>query len=56
MKLAAHAVDVYERKCARVRAVRQEYENALVLRIDPAAGAGEASVTKTIGRQIGARR
>jgi hypothetical protein len=56
VEAASHAVDVCERKLARVGAVAEQDEYALLPGIDPKAGAGESVVTKTIAREIGPGR
>src|SRR5215213_6641649 len=55
MKLAARAVDVDEGERARVRAVGQENEGALALRVIPATRAREAQVAEAVRRKARAR-
>jgi hypothetical protein len=52
VELASHGVNVCEWQRVCVGAIGEEDEDALVVRIDPDARAGEAVVTETVRRKI----
>jgi hypothetical protein len=48
VKLAAHGVDVCKRQFARVRAIGEQDEDALVFGVDPERCTGEAAVAEAV--------
>jgi len=49
VEVSPYAIDIYEWRWASMRAIRQQNKHSVLVRINPAACAGESVVTEAVG-------